>query len=1022
MIRFIYLIFCWVLFGLASPLNAQEEILYNRDIRPILSENCFQCHGFDANTREAGLRLDTYAGATAELESGEGFAIVPGDVSKSLLLDRISSTDQWEHMPPVATEKSLSKTEIKLLEKWIEQNAQYEVHWSFVPPVRPSLPKIQQVSWPRNFVDYFVLQKLEQASLSPSAVANKRTLIRRVALDLTGLPPTPGELAMFVNDESESAYEEMVDRYLASTAYGEHMAKHWLDLARYADSSGYQYDQKRTMWVWRDWVIHAYNQNMPFDQFTVEQLAGDLIPNATDQQILATGFNRNHPITIEGGVIDEEYRTEYVLDRLNTTATVWMGLTVGCARCHDHKYDPISQKEFFELSAFFNQVAERGLNGFEPTQQIASPFAKKPNPKSVQELAEANLQLADLKLPVSDEKFNRWCAKIAAAELAEWKALKPTALVSSGGSTLTQQTDFSILAGGGNPRKDVYEISFETDAVGITAIRLECLTDPSLPAGGPGRHSNSNFVLSEFELEAISKERPSQKVKVKFKKAMADYSQVNYEVEKAIDGELRNNNGWAVDGPTRKQSATAVFVADQPIGFVNGTRLIVKLRHEANFATHGIGRPRISITQDAESQVFFQILPAGVHAAAKSSPGARSPLDEKLLREYLRQETDSKIAALQKKIQQLSLAKRYPKTMVMRDLAKPRQTYVLKRGQYDLKGEVVSANVPSALNAMALNAPRNRLGLANWLVDPAHPLTSRVAVNRYWQRLMGTGLVKSVEDFGTQGAWPTHPDLLDALAIEFVESGWNVKEMFRLILNSATYRQSSSVSAELLGRDPANRLLARVPRIRLDAEQIRDQALAISGLMTHEVGGPSVFPYQPQGLWLELNNRPGLSSAYVVGTGDSLYRRSVYTFWKRTVLSPMLKTMDAPSREFCIVQRSRTNTPLQALLLLQAPQYVEAARYLAARMMHEGGERPQDWIRYGFELATARNPTERELEVLLEFYRDRKEGFQSDPEAVRSMLGAASLGPSQPLDPVQHAALMEVSRLLLNLDETINRG
>lgn len=1020
--RSISLILCLVCVNLASELHGQEQISYNRDIRPILSENCFQCHGFDANTREAGLRLDTHAGATAELESGEGRAVVPGDSASSTLLERISSSESWAHMPPSSTGKSLTKSQVVLLQKWIEQGANYETHWSFVKPKRQVRPEVQQTAWPNNWIDHFVLQKIEQAGFVPSASADKRTLIRRVALDLTGLPPTLAELKKFLSDESESAYEKMVDHYLDSPAYGEHMAKHWLDLARYADSSGYQYDKERSMWVWRDWVIHAYNQNMPFDQFTVEQLAGDLLPNATEQQVLATGFNRNHPITIEGGVIDEEYRTEYVIDRLNTTSTVWMGLTVGCARCHDHKFDPISQQEFYQLSAFFNQVAERGLNGFEPMQQIASPFAEPLDAPTAAKLDTVTQQLAELQRPLNEQDINQWAAEIAASDLQGWQMLTPIRWNSSGGSTLTPQPDKSILVGGANPKKDDCEITFETDTQQITALRLECLTDPSLPGGGAGRHSNSNFVLSEFELEAISQIDASQRRLVKFKRAVADYSQVNYEIAKAIDGKSDQNNGWAVDGPSRKKSATAMFIAETPIGFAGGTVLKVKLRHQADFATHGIGRPRISITQDEETQLTNQILPAPVYAAAQKAAEERDESEQQLLKQVLQGQRDLEIAHLKTKWQQLSLASRYPKTMVMRDLAKPRTTHVLERGQYDLLGDEVSAGVPTVLNPMTPQMPRNRLGLATWLVDPEHPLTSRVAVNRYWQRLFGTGLVKSIEDFGTQGAWPSHPDLLDTLAIEFVESGWDVKAMLRLMLNSATYRQSSLVTPAWLERDPENRLLARAARLRLDAEQIRDQALAVSGLITQKLGGPSVFPYQPKGLWLELNNRPGLSSEYVVGSGDSLYRRSVYTFWKRTVLSPMLKTMDAPSREFCTVQRSRTNTPLQALLLLQAPQFVEAARHLAVRMMQQGDVHPREGIVMGFELATARIPSARELEVLMKFYQDRKAWFEQEPQAVRDMLGTEAAVSAEGLDQVELAAFMEVGRLLLNLDETINRG
>lgn len=1005
----------------ANFVAAQDAIQYNRDVRPILSNNCFQCHGFDNQTREAGLRLDQRESATAELESGDGHAVVAGNVEGSELMNRILSEDSSSRMPPAESGKELTEKQIDTLRQWIKQGAKYEEHWAFLPPTKRRPPKVRNEAWPNNLIDHFVLARLESENLTPSPSANKRTLIRRVALDVTGLPPTRAELQEFLADDSDKAYARMVDRYLASSAFGEHMTKHWLDLARYADTSGYQYDREREMWVWRDWVIHAYNSNMPFDQFTIEQLAGDLLPNASPHQILATGFNRNHPITIEGGVIDEEYRTEYVLDRLTTTSTVWMGLTVGCARCHDHKFDPISQKEFYELSAYFNQVAERGLNGFEPMQQIASPLKSQTDPLVKKRIKSIEQKISELEKAPTPQDVEKWSQLVADSPSAGWQVLEPSTMKSSGGSQLKKQTDFSIVAGGANPRKDIYEINCLTNQQGITAIRLECLTDPSLPGGGPGRHSNSNFVLSEFELVAASVDNPKQSQTVKFIKAVADYSQANYGIGKAIDGTVQGNNGWAVDGPTRKKPATAYFVAKSNFGYAGGTELRFRLRHEATFATHGIGRPRLSLTSDRPEQLSFHGLSPAVKRAAKKSVRSRSQAEKNLLIQALVTERQKQVKDLKRKLDQLSPVKKYPRTMVMKDLRAKRKTHVLTRGQYNLKAELVQANVPKVLGKMSGNFPSNRLGLAKWLVDPKHPLTSRVAVNRYWKMCFGVGLVKSMEDFGTQGDWPSHPELLDALAVEFVEQKWNVKSMFRLILNSATYRQSSRQTRELRQLDPENRLLARGPRFRLDAEQIRDQALAVSGLLVRKIGGPSVYPYQPQGLWLELNNRPGYSRSYAAGVGDDLFRRSLYTYWKRTVLSPMLKTFDAPEREFCTVARSRTNTPLQALLLLQGPQFVEAARKLAERMMTESGKTDAEKIRFGFELVTSRLPKAAETSILSRLYRDRLSVFRSSPQAAKKMLGVGKSEPHPELDPAEHAAWMEVARLLLNLDEVINR-
>ncbi len=1013
-----------VIVGLAGSMHAAENIRFNRDVRPILSNTCLECHGLDAKKREADLRLDSREGAIAELESGEGRAIVPDKPDESILLARITSHDADQKMPPPDSGKTLTEAQIDILRKWISQGANYERHWAFVAPESAPLPKVKQTAWPRNPIDYFVLARLEKEGLAPSPEADRRMLIRRVAFDVTGLPPTHEEIREFLDDPSPHAYEQMVDRFLASRHYGEHMARQWLDLARYADSNGYQYDTERTMWVWRDWVIDAYNTNMPFDRFTVEQLAGDLLPGATPQQVLATGFNRNHSITIEGGVIDEEYRTEYVLDRLVTSTTVWMGLTMGCARCHDHKFDPISQKEFYQLSAFFNQVPEKGNSGFDPKQNIVSPLAKSDKAETLATLAALREQLAALQRAPDQATVER-AAKDIASATAGWDVLDATRMTSSGGSTFVKLPDRSIVVGGGNSQKDTYEIAAHTELTNITAVRLECLTHSSLPAGGPGRNSNSNFVLSEFELVAVSIEDPTKQQPITFARATADYSQQGYHVSKSIDGTVAENSGWAVDGPNRKEPATAVFYAAQPFGFDGGTELVFGLRHESSFEMHGIGRPRLSITQEDPATLTPGGIPADVRKIAAMPPATRKPVETARLQAFVAGQRAAEAEAIQAQIVELSTATataaKYPPTMVMRDMSQPRETHFLIMGQYDRKGDVVVPGVPASLLPMQHDAPANRLGFAEWLTDPAHPLTARVAVNRYWQRMFGTGLVKTAEDFGTQGEWPSHPELLDALAVTFAKN-WDVKAIQRLLLTSATYRQSPRVSKELFDRDPENRLLARGPRFRLDAEQIRDQALAVSGLLVDKVGGPSVYPYQPPGLWMELNNRPGYSKAYEAGKGEDLYRRSIYTFWKRTVLSPMLTTFDAPGREFCTVRRSRTNTPLQALLLLQGPQYVEAARHLAQRMMTEGGQSIEPRIAFGFELATAREPNDKEIAVIARVYRDRLTRFQQDPQAADKMLSVGDSPRDRKLDTAEHAAWTEVARLLLNLDETITKG
>ncbi len=1005
----------------ATPLSAAETVDFNRDIRPILSNHCFACHGPDAKKREAELRLDQRAAATAKAESGKT-PIVPGDLKTSELVRRITAADADDRMPPADGGKPLSAKQIELLQHWVAEGADYDQHWAFVAPVRPAVPEVKKTDWPQNEIDQFVLARLEREGIAPADEADRETLIRRVALDLTGLPPTLAEIDKFCTDNSPRAYEDMVDRYLDSPAYGEHMAAEWLDLARYADSNGYQYDTERQQWVWRDWVIAAYNRNMPFDQFTVEQLAGDLLPDATPQQRLATGFNRNHGITIEGGVIDEEYRVEYVMDRVVTTGTVWLGLTIGCCRCHDHKFDPISQREFYQVFAMFNQVPERGNSGFAPQEKIPSPLADMQHQQIDEQIARLRAQL-DRPADQLDAEVARWAEQIAASPAAGWQVLKPTAMNSSGGSKFTALDDDSLLVGGANPNKDVYEITARTDQEKLTAVRLECLTHESLPGGGPGRHTNSNFVLSEFELVAVSTADPTKREPIKFVRAIADYSQANYEIAKAIDGTVAGNNGWAVDGPTRKEPATAIFFASKPFGFAGGTELQFRLRHEAGFATHGIGRPRLSISSDDPAKLTFDGIPGEILRIAKKSAGDRAPEEASALREYYQKTQDAQRKAILAQIAELEQreAAAFPATMIMQDMPQPRATFVLNRGQYNEPTERVEPGVPAIFPPLPDDVPQNRLAFARWLVDPAHPLTARVAVNRYWQRLFGIGLVKTMEDFGVQGELPSHPELLDWLATEFVESGWDVKHMLRLIVTSATYRQSSHADAGDYGRDPQNRLLAHGPRVRLSAEQIRDSALAVSGLLVQQLGGRSVYPYQPDGLWLELNNRPGYSKKYQRGSGNDLYRRSLYTFWKRTVPSPMLKTLDAPEREFCTVERSRTNTPLQSLLLLNGPQFVEAARHLGRRMIVEGGASVDDRIALGFRLVTARPPDAAERAIFRQAYQSNLTKFQSDPAAAAKLLEVGDSPCDPSLDAAEYAAWTSVARLLMNLDEFVTK-
>ncbi|MDE2680496.1 MAG: PSD1 and planctomycete cytochrome C domain-containing protein [Verrucomicrobiota bacterium] len=1004
-----------IFIALTATLTA-APLSFNRDIRPILSNNCYQCHGPDSAARKAKLRLDREADSRAERKGGTR-AIVPGDLTESELIYRITTDDADEKMPPADSHRKLTAKQIELLKQWVKEGGKYERHWSFIKPKAVPLAKVKLKTWPRNGIDHFILARLEAEGLKPSPEADKATLLRRVSFDLIGLPPTLAQLDAFLADQSPKTFEKAVDRLLASPRYGEHMARYWLDAARYADTNGYQYDTHRDMWPWRDWVINAYNRNLPFDQFTIEQLAGDLLPNATLQQRIATGFNRNHPITIEGGIIDEEYRTEYVIDRVTTSAQVWLGMSFLCARCHDHKFDPVSQKEFYQFTAFFNQVPERGMRGFTPNVKV--PAAT--NPELIADLTTAEQKLKALENILVAAQLQWEKTIITKRQPPMWATHKPSKTTGGKGTTFKPLPDGSTLVGGKSPASETYTLHLHTQQTGLTAIRLECLTHPSLPHNGAGRAFNSNFVLGEFEAEIAHPAKVSKPQNIKFKSAIADFSQNGYNITATLDG--KTNTGWAVDGPTRKENRIAVFIADKPFGFEGGTDLQIRLRF--NFGSiHSIGRFRIGFTNSPKPDLLNRNT---IPTLAAIPPAKRTPAQTQQLRDhFLASAAPTDAKALNEKIRSLraqrdAQPKTGPSPMVMQDMATPRKTYVLDRGQYDQRREEVSAGTPDALGAMAKNAPRNRLGLARWLVNGQHPLTARVAVNRDWQRLFGEGLVKSTEEFGTQGDWPSHPDLLDWLAVQFVKKEWNQKELIKLIVTSATYRQGSRASAALLAHDRNNRLLARGPRHRLDAEVIRDNALAVSGLLLDKIGGPSVFPYHPKGLWLELNNRPGLSRAYPHAKGEALFRRSLYTYWKRTVPPPSMATFDAPEREFCLVRRSRTNTPLQAFVLLHDPQFVEAARQLAAQMMTAAKE-PNARIAHGFRIITARQPNAREQAILQRLYHARLAFYKKNPKAAEALLTIGESKTPETLPATEHAAWTTVARAMMNLSETITKN
>jgi len=990
-----------------SSRGLADDIRFNRDIRPILSEKCLLCHGPDANHRKADLRLDVEESATES-------AIVPGKPDESELVARITADDADLKMPPEKSGKQLTKAEVQLLREWIAQGAEFEAHWSFIPPKRPGVPELGSKKVPGP-IDTFVMRRLIKEGIEPAELADRYTLIRRASLDLTGLPPSVEEVRAFVADTSPDAWEKVIDRLLKSDRYGEHMARYWLDAARYADTNGYQYDLEREQWVWRDWVVHAFNSNMPFDQFTVEQIAGDLLPAATDQQRLATAFHRNHPITIEGGVIDEEYRTEYVVDRVVTTSTVWLGLTMTCGRCHDHKYDPISQKEFYQFFAFFNSVPEKGHNGFAPKLKVDSPLQTSQLQKVRGELADAEALFKKL-WQKAGEQLSKREQELTETVTNQWAVVVPEERRSLGGATLKVQPDQSILATGKNPVTETYELSLKCDSP-VHAIRLEALTDPSHVSNSTGRGFNGNFVLSEFQIAVTGKDSTEFR-NVKIAKAEADYSQKNYEIGKTIDGTI-NRSGWAVDGNTKFENRTAVFTPAKPISPETVKTIRIQMHHRYG-GSHHIGRFRIALASEP-----IQIVPADVAAIVKTAVGKRTPQQKHRLSEYLggrfgNAELKSAIARVGSLRTRLNSSSNVPATMVMAELPNPRKTHILFRGEYDKPRDEVSPGTPGVFPPMPDGVPRNRLGLAKWMTMPDHPLTARVAVNRFWERMFGTGLVKTTEDFGSQGEWPSHPDLLDWLAVEFVESGWDVKKLLKTIAMSETYQRSSRLTRERLQRDPDNRLLGRGPRLRLDAEVIRDSALFAGGLLSDNLGGPSVFPYHPKGLWQEINNRPGYSRTYKQDSGEKLYRRSLYTFWKRTVPPPSMAAFDAPEREFCVVRRSRTNTPLQAFVMLHDPQFVEAARHLGARMKAVAADSTEKGLSFGFQACHSRVPSAKELAVLMRILEQRLTLYRKDPDAARAVL-AVGESESAGSEAADLAAWATVGRVILNSSEFVTK-
>lgn len=1014
----------------ASSLKAQEKLDFNRDVRPILSENCFKCHGFDNKNRAAGLRLDLREGATVKLESG-AIAVVPSDLAASELIKRVEHADANEVMPPPSTGKKLTAAQIETLKRWIQEGAEFKQHWSFISPARPAVPQTKNAAWVKNPIDAFILARLEKEGLAPSAVADKVTLIRRVTLDLTGLPPTIAEVDAFLADESPSAYETLVDRLLKSPRFGEHAARYWLDAARYGDTHGLHLDNERSIWPYRDWVVRSFNQNLPFNQFALEQIAGDLLPNATLDQKVATGFSRCNVSTSEGGSIDEEVLVRYAVDRTETLSTVFLGMTLGCAVCHDHKFDPVTQKEFYQLYAFFNNVADRAMDG----NALSPPPIMKLTP------AETQARIADL-----DQKIAAANAEIA-AQLAKVSYTDPNPYVTPESQQpqefvwIEDDTPAGAQRQGTTPWQFVKKeegpvFSGERSTVragdGVTQHFFTGATAPLKVGDG------DKF----FAYVYLDPQNPPKAIMLQFNDGSWEH-RAEWGDQSIGFGNL-GTPGRVAMGPLPKLGEwvrleiEAAKVGLAPGASINGwayTQSGGKVYWDKSGIISRTTQPGQSYKSLAQWEANEKLLakptaPAPVVEAIKVEVAKRTDAQNKLIRDYFLEhvylETRSIFDPLHKQVadftkQRADTDNSIPTSLVMADNPPGRETFVLTRGAYDKPGEKVAPGVPAIFPALPEGAPVNRLGLAQWLTSPQHPLVARVTVNRYWQQFFGIGIVKTSEDFGSQGSWPANPELLDWLAVEFVESGWNIKHLQKLILMSATYQQSSKVTPELHSRDPENLLLARGARFRLDAEVIRDTALFDSGLLVEKQGGRGVRPYQPEGIWEAISFQGSTTQNYKPDSGESLYRRSLYTFWKRTAPPPSLATFDAPSREACVVRRGRTNTPLQALALMNDQQYVEAARKLAERMMIEGGADPAARLTFAFRLATSRVPRDPEKAILLRLLDQHQKDFQADVPAAEKLLAIGEAKRNETLPPAELAAYTMVANLILNLDEVVTK-
>jgi hypothetical protein len=1155
-----------------SPQTAGGTVDFNRDVRPILAKNCWACHGPDEEARKGNLRLDQREPALLPAASGQA-AIVPGKPDESELVLRIESRDDADRMPPPGTGHDLTPSQIDVLKRWVAQKAPFAEHWSFVPPSRPAVPAPatsipNSARWVRNPIDAFVLARMTAAGLTPEREADRHEIIRRLSLDLRGLPPSPVEVREFVADSKDGAYERLVDRFLADSAYGERWARMWLDIARYADSAGYGSDPLRlNIWPYRDWVVGAFNRNLPYDQFSLEQLAGDLLPDATQEQRMATAFHRNTMTNTEGGTDDEEFRVIAVRDRVDTTIQAWMGLTMGCAKCHNHKYDPVSQEDYYRFFAIFNQTADRDAGDESPLMPIVTPSQKSQLEAIEQQLAALRSELAAPN-PAVNAARAEWEASLAAGA-AVWEPLPVSSISAKGGATFTKLDDGSWKAEGPAPMQDTYSVVATLPLAGVTAFRLETIPDDSFPAKGAGRGPDGNFVLSRFaaisepvdtdskspaacfvrvelpgdgkflhlaEIQAFSKgenvarqgkatqsstdydgpaelaidgntnghyfegksvthtrqeanpwwevdllapkpiERvvfwsrtdggtyarldgvrvslldearktvwtqdlakapatshdlsPTGVLSIDIAGAVADHSQAQFPIASAVKQPDLAKSGWAVS-PQIQAPHWGVFLVGKPSADAAPRKLTITLDHAFAAGHYTLGRFRLSVTRSPGIERRLAV-PAEILAIVDKPADKRSPEESAKLAAHHRTIATA-LAPLRDKIANLEKTKPTPVALpVMQELpeAQRRKSFVMVKGNFLAPGKPVDGGFPGRFASAAVStANPSRLDAARWLFDPSNPLTARVAVNRFWAQLFGTGLVETEEDFGTQGELPSHPELLDWLAVEFREPStkicgepsvdgapqdrpWDVKRFLKLIVTSSTYRQAAVFSPAKLQKDSRNRWLSRGPRTRLEAEMVRDQALALSGLLSRKTGGPSVYPHQPDGLWQAAFNG---QRTWPTSTGEDRYRRGLYVFWRRTVPYPSMATFDAPSRETCSIRRPRTNTPLQAFVTMNDPVYVECSQALARRLMAEGGATPESRVRFGLELCLGRPASEKQIAPLTQLFTTELGEYSKNDADAKAAAGETLPMPAG-VTPAEVAAWTVVANVLLNLD------